>query len=344
MTIGRHRREDRQDVDTERAEEQLTLGGSPQADRQSGPWARRFRRMSRPKSAPDGAPSGADGTDRQTPKKKSSFWKELPILIVIALVLTFLIQTFLARVYVIPSGSMEKTLDGYNGNGDRILVDKVVYDFHDPHPGDVVVFKGPPGWDQNEFTVSGSSNVFVHWLRQFGAAIGIGKPDEYDLVKRVIAVGGQTVSCCDNRNRLMVDGKALDEPYVYYESGHPNIVNDRLNEQAPFGPVTIPAGDIWVMGDNRNNSLDSRYQNGGGINGVVPVSDVIGKARTVIWPPSRWQGIGDHNPQRMALGLGDSPAWTAGLPAGAGIAAAWPVLWIGRRLSGTLRRNRSRRR
>jgi signal peptidase I len=261
-------------------------------------------------------------------KKPMSFWKELPILIVIALVLTFLIQTFLARVYVIPSGSMEQTLNGCTGcTGDRILVDKLTYDFSDPKPGDVVVFKGPPGWDQSEFNVDESSNPVIQWIRQFGSSIGIGSPPEYDLVKRVIAVGGQTVSCCDAQNRVMVDGKPLNEPYVYYEPG-------RGHSQEQFTPVKVPQGDLWMMGDNRNDSFDSRFQNGGGARGVVPVSDVIGKARTIIWPPSRWGGVGDIDAQTLSL---HAPAWQQGIPLGVGTLAAWPTLWIGRKTKRALR-------
>jgi signal peptidase I len=268
----------------------------------------------------------------ERPRRKLPFWVELPALIVTALVLTFLIQTFVARVYIIPSGSMELTLNGQDGVGDRILVDEVVYDFHDPRPGDVVVFRGPNSWVPNEYQVSSSSNPVVHWLRQFGAAIGIGKPDEYDLVKRVIAVGGQTISCCDPQNRVVVDGKPLTEPYVYWEPDRGGPA-----QQLRFGPVTIPQGYLWVMGDNRNNSDDSRIQNGGGINGIVPVGNVIGKARTIIWPPSRWQGIGDYDAQTQALGLA-APGWVPGLPAGIGIVGAWPTLWLGRRIGRRLRR------
>jgi signal peptidase I len=261
-------------------------------------------------------------------KKQTSFWKELPILIVVALVLTFLIQTFLARVYVIPSASMEQTLNGCTGcTGDRILVDKITFDFSDPEPGDVIVFKSPPGWDQGEFKVDGSSNPVIQWLRQFGSAIGIGSPPEYDLVKRVIAVGGQTVSCCDARNRVLVDGKPLNEPYIYYDPAFGN-------SQQQFPPVKIPQGDLWMMGDNRNNSSDSRIQNGGGIRGVVPVSDVIGKARTIIWPPGRWGGVGDINAQAMSL---HAPAWQQRIPPGIGTLAAWPTLWLGRRSRRALR-------
>jgi signal peptidase I len=268
------------------------------------------------------------------PVKKGSFWKELPILIVIALVLTFLIQTFIARVYVIPSGSMEQTLNGCTGcTGDRILVDKLTFDFSDPRPGDVIVFKGPPGWDESEFNVDESSNVVVRWLRQFGSSIGIGTPPEYDLVKRVIAVGGETVQCCNAQNQIMVNGKPLVEPYVYWQPGTGGPA-----AQKQFPPVTIPKGGLWVMGDNRNNSNDSRYQNNGGIHGVVPVSDVIGVARTIIWPPSRWRGIGETNAQTTALA--SAPGWQEGLPAGVGFAAAWPVFWVGKKTRRGLRDSR----
>lgn len=267
------------------------------------------------------------------PRRKWPVWVELPVLVATALVLTFLIQTFVARVYIIPSGSMELTLHGENGVGDRIMVDEVVYDFHDPRPGDVVVFRGPDSWVPTEYQVRSSANPVVHWLKQFGAAIGIGKPDEYDLVKRVIAVGGQTVSCCDPQHRVVVDGKPLNEPYVYWEPDRGGPA-----QQLTFGPVTVPAGYLWVMGDNRNNSDDSRLQNGGGINGVVPVANVIGKARTIIWPISRWRGVGDDDAQTQALGL---PGWVDGLPAGIGVAGAWPTVWLGRRAGRRLRRRRT---
>jgi signal peptidase I len=279
---------------------------------------------------PDDQEASSDGPKKPSkPAKKGSFWKELPILIGVALVLTFLIQNFIARVYVIPSGSMELTLNGCPGCvGDRILVDKMSYRFGPPQPGDVVVFKGPPGWDQSEFTAASSSNPVVQWLREFGSSIGIGSPPEYDLVKRVIAVGGQTISCCDPKNRTIVDGKPLNEPYAYL-NGQP---------QMTFGPVKIPNGYLWVMGDNRNNSDDSRLQNGAQndpIRGIVPASNVIGIARTIIWPPSRWRGIGEINPHKTTVA--SAPAWTEGLPAGVGFAAAWPTLWMGRRLRRRMR-------
>jgi signal peptidase I len=290
--------------------------------------------------AQNGGPDEPGGRGKE--KKKGSFWKELPILIVVALVLTFLIQTFIARVYIIPSGSMEQTLHGCTGcTGDRILVDKVIYNFHDPEPGDVVVFRAPNGWARSEFQVDQSENSFVHWLKEFGAAVGLGPPQEYDLVKRVIAVGGQTVSCCDAQHRVQVDGKSLHEPYVYWQPG----TGGPSDERNDFEPVRVPKNTVWVMGDNRNNSFDSRFQNGGGINGVVPLDNVIGKARTIIWPPGRWSGISDDNPQSMAVAEQyRAPGWQDGLPAGIGIAAAFPVLWLGRRAGSLVRLPVSRRR
>jgi signal peptidase I len=309
------------------SERQSAAGTTPVGDDEVGPDGA----TDDPDTGEQPVVAGAKAKKQPRPAKKTSFWKELPILIGIALVLTFLIQTFIARVYVIPSQSMELTLNGCPGcTGDRILVDKLTYDFTDPSPGDVIVFKGPPGWAQSEFNVSESSNVVVRWVREFGSSIGIGAPPEYDLVKRVIAVGGQTVSCCDSQNRVLVDGKPLNESYIYWMPG-------MASKQPDFAPVKIPQGDLWMMGDNRNDSEDSRFQNGGGLNGVVPVSDVIGIARTIIWPPNRWRGIGELNPQTMALSLG-APQWQVSAPPlGVGALAAWPTLWLGRRTTRGLR-------
>lgn len=253
------------------------------------PGRGRFRRGS--------ADEGAEGRGRskhRRRRKQRPFWKELPLLIVVALALTFLIQTFIGRQYVIPSGSMERTLHGCAGcSGDRIYVDKLVYDWSTPDPGEVVVFRGPAGWSGGGTEVDEDTNAFVQGVKNVAAAIGIGPPQQYELVKRVIAVEGQTISCCDPKGRMMVDGKPLDEPYVYREPGLPLRPKQGLPK-----PVTVPEGTVFVMGDNRNNSNDSRFQNGGGVNGVVPVDNVIGKVRTIIWPPSRWDGVEDTNPQR----------------------------------------------
>ena len=177
---------------------------------------------------------------RRSGEKKGSFWRELPILIVVALVLTFLIQTFLARVYVIPSQSMETTLHGCTGcTNDRVLVDKITYRFRDPRPGDVVVFKGPDSWGDNpEFSADEPSNAFAKGLRQFGSLIGLAHPDERDFVKRVIATEGQIVQCCDERARVLVDNKPLDEPYVYFESGRGSAHRSRPTTSSPTTACT----------------------------------------------------------------------------------------------------------
>jgi signal peptidase I len=242
-------------------------------------------------------------------RKKRSGWVDIPIIVVLALVLAILLQTFVARSFLIPSASMEQTLHGQNGHGDHVLVGKVVYDVTDPHPGDVVVFSAPHGWEKaKQLELVHCSSGLCHWWHQIGSEVGLTNSDEYDLIKRVIAVGGQTVSCCDAKNRVTVDGQPLDEPYLYYQPGiparavpngsqYPGVANPP-GKQAPFPKVTVPKGYLFVMGDNRNNSDDSRYQNGGGKGGLVPVGNVVGKARVKIWPPSHWGGVSAVDPQR----------------------------------------------
>jgi len=244
------------------------------------------------------------------------------MLILVALILTFLIQTFLAKVYVIPSGSMETTLHGCDGcNNDRVLVDKLTYKFSDPTPGDVVVFRGPDGWRNEEFTIEQSDNWFVRGLQALGSLIGLAPPDEKDFVKRVIAVAGQSVSCCDSQQRVLVDGKPLNEPYLHYaESPGPT-------PQIKFGPVVIPQGSIWVMGDARDNSADSRVPG----HGPVPVDNVIGKARLIVLPFGRFGGIPDPDPQAVAQGAASGGSLgTPGVPLALGLVGALPLV-IGRR-------------
>lgn len=226
--------------------------------------------------------------------------KELPILVLVVLVVSFLLQTFLARAYVIPSESMEPTLLGCTSCGitnDRILVDKLSYDVTAPRPGDVVVFKGPASWAA-EFTSTQSSNPLVRGLQQVGAVVGLAAPNERDFVKRVIATGGHTVQCCDTHGNVQVDGKSLTEPYIVndfaFVTGQQDCTSPAVSGRC-FAPVTVPAGHLWMMGDNRNNSADSRYHVSDNAHGTVPVSDVIGKARIILYPLTRWQLI--NSPQ-----------------------------------------------
>jgi signal peptidase I len=220
---------------------------------------------------------------------------------------------------------MEPTLHGCPGcTDDRVLVDKLSYRFGDPRPGDVVVFRGTDSWG-SEFVSQRSDNVLVRGLQQAGSVIGLAPPDERDFVKRVIAVGGQTVKCCDKQNRVLVDGAPLTEPYAVFIGQEP---------QEEFGPVTVPAGNLWMMGDNRNNSADSRRHVADQRSGTVPVSNVIGKARLIILPVSRWQAIADPDPQ-TAKPAGAFRAPTPFAPADlplAGLLLSWPMLRGGRAL------------
>ncbi|MFC8179967.1 MULTISPECIES: signal peptidase I [Nocardiaceae] len=228
---------------------------------------------------------------RKEKKKQRSFWRELPILVLVALVLSFLLQTFIARVYLIPSESMEPTLHGCAGcTGDRIVVEKIGYRFGDPKPGDVVVFRGPDSWN-SDFVSTRSDNTIVRGAQEVGSLIGIVAPDENDLVKRVIATGGQTVECCDDQGRVLVDGKPLDEPYVQMDFPFtPGVLtcDTELKSGRCFPAVTVPEGNLWVMGDNRSNSADSRFHVSDELMGTVPVDNVIGKAFLIALPPSRW--------------------------------------------------------
>ncbi|WP_435870307.1 signal peptidase I [Dietzia maris] len=242
--------------------------------------------MSRPHPpAPPAAEPGTpnDGPPARRVEKKGQPWYiEIPLLVVIALVLVFVFQTFVGRVYQIPSESMEPTLHGCAGcTGDRIFVDKITYRFGDPEPGDVVVFEGPDSWNEGYQSIR-SDNQVIRTLQNIGGVIGIVPPDQNDMVKRVVAVGGQTVGGCSPDGALLVDGQPLDEPYL---NEAPSPAGNPLN--CAFGPVTVPEGNYWVMGDNRGNSADSRFHMGDEFQGTVPEENIIGKVRAIILPFSR---------------------------------------------------------
>ncbi len=262
----------------------------------------------------DPTPVDADGAAAQRGKgdgegKKRSALREGAILVGIAVFIYYVMLTFIARPYLIPSESMQPTLNGCKGCvGDRIMVDKLTYRFSDPEPGDVVVFKGPPNWNVGYKSIR-SENTGIRWVQNALSFIGFVPPDENDLVKRIIAVGGQTVQCRADTG-LTVNGAPLREPYLDPSTmmADPAVYPCLGNE---FGPVQVPAGRIWVMGDNRTHSADSRARcsstpedakdgvlcTGDPMSGTVPVDNVIGKARFIAWPPGRWGGVSSFDPQ-----------------------------------------------
>jgi signal peptidase I len=271
---------------------------------------------------PDDAAASAGGAVAVKPatrKRKVSRF-ELPILIVVAIAIAIVLKTFVVQPFFIPSASMEKTLHGCTGcAGDRILVFKPVYHVRDPHPGDVVVFKAPVDWDEAA-GVTLSSNPIKHGIQWFGQLVGVVPPSEKDLVKRVIAIGGQTVKCCDDNGNVQISDhgaagpwRSLNEPYIFENSpwAKPGTSGVKApTDNRSFGPVTVPDGRLWVMGDHRGDSADSRYHCGDTGQGpncdpqssTVPESDVIGKAVVIAWPPSRWRTLG--TPKTFnALGL-----------------------------------------
>ena len=225
---------------------------------------------------------------RETDGGRGSWLRELPVLLLVALVLAVLVKTFLVEAFFIPSGSMERTLHGCPGcTADKVLVTKPPYWFSDPEPGDVVVFRAPDTWEP-EVAAEEPGNPFSAALLWVGRAIGVAPPADDDLVKRVVAVGGQTVQCCDAQGRVTVDGEPLDEPYIF----EPTPLGERA-----FGPVTVPEGRLFVMGDHRAISADSTRHLRDRYGGTIAVDDVVGKVSMIVWPLDRFGFVDDPDIQ-----------------------------------------------
>jgi signal peptidase I len=210
------------------------------------------------------------GTAGQKRKRKRSFWRDLAVIVVAALVLTILLKSFVVQVFSIPSGSMENTLLP----GDRILVSKIVYRFRPIERGDIVVFSGAGSWDP---PTAAPGNPLVRIWDDATSLVGIAGPGT-DYVKRVIGVPGDHVICCNTAGQITVNGVPLSESSYIYPGDSPSTV--RFN-------VTVPAGRLWVMGDNRSDSDDSRFRSNAPGDGTIPESAVVGRAFTIIWPLSR---------------------------------------------------------
>ncbi|MBL7497030.1 signal peptidase I [Frankia sp. CNm7] len=229
---------------------------------------------------------------------RGSFLRELPVLVLIAFVLALLIKALLVQAFWIPSESMERTLL----INDRVLVNKVIYHFRDVHRGDIVVFNGDgTGFQSHESAIEPPSNGFSRFIRGVQNLLGLGAPSDKDFIKRVIGVGGDTVSCCDDAGRVIVNGKSLDETYLFE------------NDSQPFDPVKVPEGQLWVMGDHRSASSDSRA------NGTIPTSAVVGRAFVKVWPLSRFGFLSTPDTfDGIPAASGTAPVGGAPAPAGGG--------------------------
>ncbi|ROS57121.1 signal peptidase I [Frigoribacterium sp. PhB118] len=214
-----------------------------------------------------------------------TFVRDVLVIFLAALLISFLIKTFLIRSFYIPSGSMEQTLQ----INDRIIVNELVPDLVDVKRGDVVVFTDPGGWLDGTAPIStATGNPVSDGFSWFLTLVGLGAQDSNDhLIKRVIGLPGDTVECCNDFGQMSVNGVPLDEPYVNLPPGETRVSADDFS-------VTVPADSLWVMGDNRYNSKDSRYNGATPSKGFVPMSDVVGRAFVISWPTERWTWLGDY--------------------------------------------------
>jgi signal peptidase I len=266
-------------------------------------------------------------------EKKGSFVKELPFLVVIAFVLALLIKAFLVQAFYIPSGSMQQTLE----IRDRVLVNKLVYDFRDIHRGEIVVFNGLDSFTP-ETTVAPPSNGVQRVLNGIASAVGVGAPGEKDFIKRVIGVPGDRVACCvDGKVTVQPEGAeqpiVLDEPYLFEDNAEPFCAAGLGESNCPEGAegVLVPEGRLWVMGDHRSSSSDSRAHIDNADQGTVPQDKVIGRAFVVVWPLDRAEVLSVPSTFAEALGPLTGPA-VAGTPFALGLVGALPVVALRRRL------------
>lgn len=211
----------------------------------------------------------------QTAKRRGGiigFIRDLLIILVVAFLVSFLLKTFLVRSFYIPSQSMEQTLKV----NDRILVNQLVPNTIDVQRGDIIVFKDPGGWlYPKAMAITPSS--FEKLLQ----TVGLAADTSHDyVVKRVIGVGGDRVTCCDANGRVQVNGVPIDEPYVSLPDGITAVSADDFD-------VTVPEGSVWVLGDNRYASKDSRYNQDQPGKGFVPESEIVGRAFVINWPFDR---------------------------------------------------------
>jgi signal peptidase I len=272
---------------------------------------------------------------------------ELAVLVVIAVTLTLVVKTYVVQAFFIPSGSMQKTLE----IGDRVLVNKMVYDFRGIHRGDIVVFDGAGTWDPQAPGTPG--NPFVRFWDALEGVFGVGQGDIY--IKRVIGLPGDRVACCNAQGQITVNGVPLNESSYLYPGDQSGSGDVR-----PYS-VVVPPGSLWVLGDHRAISFDSRGHMGDPGGGAIPESAVLGRAFVIIWPPSQWNILnipatfeqpklnasaasGQSSAAEVAAldrGVTVRQSWTP-LPLALGFTGAVPLAWaqrrVRRRLAGRLSR------
>jgi signal peptidase I len=204
--------------------------------------------------------------------RKGSVLREFPILVVVALLVSLIIKSFFVQFFYIPSESMENTLL----IKDRVAVNKVLFLSHTIKRGDIIVFHDPDHWLADP--APSTEPFIIAKLRDGLIAVGVlPNPTKQYLVKRVMGVAGDHVVCCDNNKRITVNGVPLYEPYIF-KGDNPSDMNF---------DVTVPLGKLWVMGDHRGASKDSRYHTDDINKGMVPVKKVVGRVVAVIWPVGR---------------------------------------------------------
>jgi len=296
-----------------------------------------------------------------TKKRSRATWRELPILIIVALTIALVIKTFVVQPFFIPSSSMENTLM----IGDKVLVNKLVYHFRSVQPGDIIVFNGVGSWDPAAPPATTTSDPLVraydatlkplfHSIAGlFGTPVG-----QTDYIKRVIGVPGDDVACC-TAGLVTVNGVPLHESSYLYPGAAPSQI--RFNK-------IVPPGRLWVMGDNRQISDDSRLRESDPGGGTIPISQVVGRAFVIVWPPSHWRilpipstfsqpGVSKSaaavSGRPSARDAGPASAQEAAaqrllgtkvqpeapyLPLAAGFAGALPLTWLQRRVRSRLTR------
>jgi signal peptidase I len=286
-----------------------------------------------------GDPAGGKAAGRHRP-----LWAELVVLVSVALVTALVIKTFVIQAFFIPSSSMEDTLLP----GDKVVVNKIVFHLRPIQPGDIVVFDGAGSWDPSPRPAASSSDPVVRAYRVtldplFRSIAGLfgTAPGQTDYVKRVLGVPGDRVACCNAQGRVTVNGVPLRERSYLYPGAAPSEIH--------FS-IVVPRGRLWVMGDNRLVSDDSRLHRDDPGTGTIPENKVIGRAFMIVWPPSRWTILQvpatfkQHGVTAAAATAGMITTTAGGapyLPLAGGVLVAVPITWLQRRVR--LRRRRARR-